>query len=71
MSGAGMTKADRPSSASSREAKRQAIAAALASNPTGSNREIARLAGVDHHTVAKHRGELPTPYGDSPTDGSS
>ncbi len=55
-----------PSSASTREAKRQAVAAALGVNPEASNREIARAAGVDHKTVGKLRGESP---GNSPADG--
>lgn len=46
-----------PSTASSREVKRQAVAAALATSPASSNRQIARTAGVDHKTVGKLRGE--------------
>ena len=59
-----------PSSASNRERKRQAIAQALAANPNGSDREIARTAGVDHKTVAAVRpqtGEIPTESGESPS----
>jgi transposase-like protein len=59
-----------PSSAGDREQKRQAIARALAANPDGSHREIARMAGVDHHTVGKVRseaGEIPTEAGELPT----
>jgi hypothetical protein len=52
-----------PTSATGREAKRQAFAAALAANPNRSDREIGRLAGVDHKTVGKWRaesGEIPS-----------
>jgi DNA-binding CsgD family transcriptional regulator len=59
-------------SATDRESKRQAIAAALAANPDGSNREIARLAGVDHKTVGKLRqqgGETPQQDGENPQQG--
>jgi hypothetical protein len=58
-----------PSSATNREQKRQAIARALAANPTASDREIARMAGVDHKTVAAARprhGEIPTEAGEIP-----
>jgi hypothetical protein len=48
--------------------KRQAIVRALAANPEGSNREIGRMAGVDHKTVAKLRGEIPTETGEIPTE---
>jgi hypothetical protein len=54
------------------QAKRRAITDALASNPGASNREIARQAGVDHHTVGKLRGEMmgssPAVDEDSPTE---
>lgn len=57
-----------PSTASTREARRQATLTALAANPQASNREIARTAGVDHKTVGKLRGESPA---NSPADGES
>lgn len=60
-----------PSSASTREAKRQAIVEALAANPAASDREIGRWVGADHHTVGNLRGaggELPTPTGELPTE---
>ncbi len=60
-----------PSSASNREQKRQAVAAALAADPDGSDRAIGRLAGVDHKTVAKLRGEggeVPAESGEVPSD---
>ena len=57
-----------PSSASTREARRQAVAAALVATPEASNREIARMAGVDHKTVGKLRGES---VGNSPQDGDN
>lgn len=64
-----------PTTATSREAKRLSIAAALASAPEASNREVARMAGVDHHTVAAVRGELagnpPISPPDSPVDGGN
>ena len=59
-----------PSTATTRDAKRQAIAAALAANPDGSDREVARLTGVDHKTVGKLRGqggEIPSPTEELPT----
>jgi hypothetical protein len=59
-----------PSSATSREAKRQAIAAALAANPERSDREIGRLVDVDHKTVGKWRGEggeIPSESGEIPS----
>lgn len=55
-----------PTSATGREAKRQAFNAALAANPDLSNRELGRLVGRDHKTVGKWRaegGEIPS---DSP-----
>jgi len=56
-----------PSSASNREEKRQAVAAALAANPDASDRAIGREAGVDHHTVGKLRGQA----GEVPTEGDA
>jgi hypothetical protein len=59
-----------PSSATNREQKRQALAQALAANPEASDRAIARIAGVDHKTVAAARpqaGEVPTEAGEIPT----
>jgi hypothetical protein len=59
-----------PSSASNREQKRQALARALVANPEASDRAIARIAGVDHKTVAAARpqaGEIPTDAGEIPT----
>lgn len=61
-----------PSSGRAREERRKAVARALAANPDGSDREIARMAGVDHKTVGKARsegGELPGEDGEFPTDG--
>lgn len=55
-----------PSSASSRRDKQDAITRALMTTPDASDREIARRAGVDHKTVAKHRGESPTRLGNFP-----
>jgi hypothetical protein len=60
-----------PSSASIREEKRQAIAAALTANPGQSDRQIASLVGVSHKTVGKLRsvaGEIPTEGGEIPSD---
>jgi hypothetical protein len=56
-----------PSSATTREAKRDAVARALAAEPTASDRAIARTVGVDHKTVGKLRG-IPQSHGDIPTD---
>lgn len=59
-----------PSSATNREAKRQAVAQALAANPQASNRELGRLVGADHKTVGKLRsvgGEIPSDRGEVPT----
>jgi hypothetical protein len=59
-----------PSGGTAREEKRQALERALAANPDGTHRAIARMAGVDHHTVAAHRAEAgkpPTEAGESPT----
>jgi hypothetical protein len=53
-----------PTTATGREAKRDAIAGVLAAMPEASNREVGRIAGVDHHTVAAARLEL---VGNSPT----
>jgi hypothetical protein len=47
------------------------VARAIEANPGASDRAIARLAGVDHKTVAAHRrsrGELPAAEGELPTD---
>ncbi|MEP9381118.1 hypothetical protein [Nocardioides sp. KR10-350] len=55
---------------SGREAKRRAILKALGTDGSRSDREIGRLIGVDHKTVAKVRaqvGELPAASGDLPT----
>jgi hypothetical protein len=63
-----------PSSASNREQKRQAIARAIAANPDASDREIARMAVVDHKTVAAVRpqaGENPTEAGELPSSGEA
>ena len=63
-----------PSSAAGREAKRQAVAQALAADPSRSDRAIAQMAGVDHKTVGKLRsvgGEIPSPSGEIPTDGEA
>jgi hypothetical protein len=58
-----------PSTGRVREERRRAIKRALAANPEGSNREIARMAGVDHKTVATHRaGEFPADDGELPSD---
>jgi hypothetical protein len=43
------------------EVKRDRIAKAIAENPDASNRKIAGIAGVDHHTVAVHVGNLVGP----------
>lgn len=56
-----------PSSATSREEKRLAILAALTADSAVSDRQIARAVGVDHKTVGKWRGEIPTPDGEIPT----
>jgi hypothetical protein len=59
-----------PTTAAGREAKRQAFDAVLAANPEQSNRELGRLAGVDHKTVGKWRtegGELPSESGEIPS----
>lgn len=68
-----------PSTATTREQKRQDVARALAAKPQASNRELGRLVGADHKTVGKLRsvggeipspsGEIPSPSGDFPTDG--
>jgi hypothetical protein len=61
-----------PSNGSAREQRRQAIERALTANPNGSDRAIARMAGVDHKTVAAARsagGEPPGEAGEIPTDG--
>ena len=58
-----------PTTGTAREERRKAIARALAANPDGSDRQIARMAGVDHKTVAKVRGdggEIPTEDGELP-----
>jgi len=58
-----------PSTAATREAKRRAVAAALAASPGASDRQVARAAGVDHKTVGKMRakgGESPRAGGDFP-----
>jgi hypothetical protein len=63
-----------PSTASTREERRKAIERALALNPEASDRAIARMAGVDHKTVGKVRGEggeLPTEDGEIPTGGEN
>lgn len=50
-----------------REAKRRQVLAALAAaNPAASNREVARLASVDHKTVARIRGEVTAQAGENP-----
>ncbi len=51
-----------------RQGRRDAIAAAIAATPDASDREIGRIAGVDHKTVAAVRGEIPRKSGDFPTD---
>jgi hypothetical protein len=43
----------------SRGELRAAIDAALAANPDRTDREIARICGVDHNTVAVRRAEIP------------
>ncbi|CAN5874129.1 hypothetical protein BH23ACT5_BH23ACT5_09940 [soil metagenome] len=58
-----------PSTGTAREERRQRIARALEANPEGSDRQIARMAGVDHKTVATARGEIPTETGEFPSDG--
>lgn len=55
-----------PSTRRGNEAKRAAVLAALAANPAASDREVGRLAAVDHKTVARLRGEIPTAGGESP-----
>jgi hypothetical protein len=48
------------------------IARAIEAHPGASDRAIAKLAGVDHKTIAAHRrdgGELPAAGGKFPTDG--
>jgi hypothetical protein len=59
-----------PSDGRAREERRQAIERALLANPEGSDRAIARMAGVDHKTVGKLRetGEIPTDSGEIPSD---
>jgi hypothetical protein len=52
--------------------KRRKILRAIEANPGKPDREVGRIAGVDHKTVAAYRrsgGELPAPGGDFPTDG--
>jgi hypothetical protein len=59
-----------PSGGSAREERRHAIERALTANPGASNREIARMVGVDHKTVGAARpqaGEIPTEAGEIPT----
>lgn len=59
-----------PSGGSVREQRRQAVARAITANPDGSDRAIARMAGVDHKTVANLRagaGESPAEPGELPT----
>lgn len=51
-----------------RQARRDAIADAIAATPDASDREIGRIAGADHKTVAAVRGETPHAGGDFPTD---
>jgi hypothetical protein len=58
-----------PSTGRVREDRRRAIERALTANPGASNREIARMADVDHKTVAAHRpdaGEFPARDGELP-----
>ena len=58
------------STASNRESKRQAVAAALTADPDRSDRAIATAVGVDHKTVGKWRadgGESPSEGGEVPT----
>ena len=60
-----------PSTASNREDKRQAVAAALAADPSRSDRAIAQAVGVDHKTVGKLRavaGDFPSHDGEVPTE---
>ncbi len=49
-----------------RQARRDAIADAIAATPDASDREIARIAGADHKTVAAVRGESPQAGGETP-----
>lgn len=59
-----------PSTATDR--KRRQVLRAIEANPHESDRGIARIANVDHKTVAKLRGkagELPAAGGEFPTDG--
>jgi hypothetical protein len=51
--------------------RRRIVARAIEANPDASDRVIAKLAGVDHKTVAAHRnhGELPAAGGEFPTNG--
>jgi hypothetical protein len=53
------------------ERRHRIVARAIEANPGASDRAIAKLAGVDHKTVAAHRnrGELPAAGGEFPTDG--
>lgn len=51
-----------------RQARRAAIADAIAATPAASDREIGRIAGADHKTVAAVRGETPHAGGEFPTD---
>lgn len=58
-----------PTTATTRETKRRAIAAALAADPGASDRRVARAVGADHKTVGKLRaegGETPRVAGDFP-----
>jgi len=60
-----------PSTATSREDKRREVAAALAADPSGSDRAIAQRVGVDHKTVGKLRavaGDFPSHDGEVPTE---
>jgi hypothetical protein len=70
----------RPTTAA--DVKRKRVRQAIAANPDASNREIARLSGVDHKTVGQLRteaiestgeipavgGDIPNTHGEIPTD---